>query len=410
MSLTVLIIANEMSESENIGLRAVYPLAGRTLLERQAERALEIGATRFLILVETLPQSLTAAMDRIATKHVPIVPVRNAAEIVAHMKADDQLLLIADALHAPTSCYQALSDATAPAVLATPDNQAARDFERIDGQTRWAGLALIPNHIVHQLSDIADDWDIGSTLLRQTIQAGATRIMCEPVMFERGEIAIVAEPEDAALVTGQMLQQAEFSGEGMGQQALFAPLARLIGPALLPKNIPTTAFFGSSIALLVGGLVAACLSEPLWAAITALFASLCYALGSFQQHFSDISVISLKLRKAAEWLAYIFPLALVAPSLTHWPWSLESVGFAALALVLMLLWSVCRKLFDLNNIESARFGMALPDPEIFFVILGISALFGGSMLALPFAAILATAGILLWLSDISQCEAVHHKK
>lgn len=397
MSLTTLILASEISQQDGGGLRAALPLAGRTLLEGQAERAQEAGATRFLILVATLPQELTAAMDRIAARGVEVIPVRSAAEIAAQVRDNDKLLLVADALYAPPACYKAVAEATAPAVLATPDNQAARDLERIDAQTRWAGLALVPQSVVAGLAHISEDWDIGSTLLRQTIQAHARRIMCEPALFERGEIAILTNPVEASLVTTTMLQQAEFGGEGMGQRALFAPLARLIGPALLSKNIPTSAFLGGTVALLAGGLTAAIFGHPLWAAIAGIFASAGFALGGFQQLFTEIRGSAAKLRQVAEWLAYLFPLALVGPAISRWPWKTDTIYLAAIALTLMLLWTVRKALLRFKKEEEMRPDILLPDPEIFFIILAGAALSGFPMMALPIATLLAAGGILAWL-------------
>ena len=397
MSLTVLILASEMSHSENDGLRAAFSLAGRTLLERQAECAQDVGATRFLILVATLPQELTAAMDRIAARGGEVIPVRSASEIFAQIKDDDQILLIADGLCAPPTCYKALTEVNAPAVLATPDNQAARDLERIDAQTRWAGLALVPRSVFADLAHISDDWDVGSTLLRQTIQAQARRIMCEPIMFERGEIAVLTNSVEASLVTARMLQQAEFGGEGLGKQALFSPFARLVGPVLLSRNIPTTAFFGSAAALLLVGLVSAFMDQPFWASIAGILASISFALGEFQQLFTKTRSGFAKLKRLGEWLAFLFPVAIISPVLKQWPWQAETLYLGALSLILMLLWRVGKALFHLQNDDAPRSDIFLSDPEIFFVILAISSIIGFPMMALPVASLLAACGILIWL-------------
>lgn len=400
MSLVALILATEFSQGEAGILRASLPLAGRTLLERQAEQARAVGASHILVMVATLPQDLTGAMDRIRASGCPVTPLRSISEIPAHVGAQDQLMLVADGLVAPEACYEALADANAPALLATPDNQAARDLERIDGQTRWAGLALLPHAMVAQLGNVPDDWDIGSTLLRQAVQAGGHRIMCEAALFERGEVAIITNSVEASLITTSMLQQADFGGEGMGQRALFAPLARLVGPALLRQHVPTTALYGGGLGLLAAGLAAACFGQPLWAAVAGLLASGAYALGGFQQLFTENRGIITRLKQAASIAAHAFPLALITPSLLRAPSKPESLYLGALALIVITLWAVRKPLIESKAADTRS--ITLADPEMFFVILGLAAIFGLPMMALPVAGILAVAGILLWLMQTSE--------
>lgn len=400
MSLVALILATEISQGEPGILRAALPLAGRTLLERQAEQARAVGANHILVMVATLPQDLTSAMDRIRTSGCPVTPLRSISEIPAHVGAQDQLMLVADGLVAPEACYEALADANAPALLATPDNQAARDLERIDGQTRWAGLALLPHSMVAQLGAVPDDWDIGSTLLRQAVQAGGHRIMCEAALFERGEVTIITNTAEASLITTSMLQQADFGGEGMGQRALFAPFARLVGPALLRQHVPTAALYGGALGLLAAGLTAAFFGQPLWAAVAGLLASAGYALGGFQQLFTENRRMIARLKQAATLAAYAFPLALIAPTVLRAPTKAENLYLAALALIVMLLWAVRKPLIESKSANSRS--IALADPEIFFLILLVTAMIGFPMMALPVAGTLAAAGILLWLMQTSE--------
>ena len=64
MALAALIAAYHES-GEPGHLRATLPLAGRTVLERQARLAAGAGADPVIVFVERLPAALTAAIERL---------------------------------------------------------------------------------------------------------------------------------------------------------------------------------------------------------------------------------------------------------------------------------------------------------------------------------------------------------
>ena len=49
-------------------------------------------------------------------------------------------------------------------------------FERIDAQSRWAGVALVDAHLLGSTAAMLGDWDLQSTLLRRALQEGALRL------------------------------------------------------------------------------------------------------------------------------------------------------------------------------------------------------------------------------------------
>ncbi len=79
MALAALIAAYHES-GEPGHLRATLPLAGRTVIERQARLAAAAGADPVIIFVERMPAALTAAIERLRRDRVPVKIVRNAEE------------------------------------------------------------------------------------------------------------------------------------------------------------------------------------------------------------------------------------------------------------------------------------------------------------------------------------------
>lgn len=397
MSLTAIIVAQEVTDSGDGSLRAGLPLAGKSLFERQAEQAIAVGATKILTLVSTLPQWLTSSIDKLSTQAIQVIPVRSAGEILPHVKETDEVLLIADALHAPAHCYTSILEISAPVLLATPDNQAAIEFERIDGQTRWAGLALLPSSLVSKIGDMPSDWDITSTLLRQAVQAGARRLMCDPLILERGELAIIDDASDASLVTSLMLQKADSVEGGTGHRLVFSPLAKLVGPWSLSRNISTTALFCGATAFATGSLIAAAFGQPLWAAIAAMCGHAVTTLGSYQSIFTGSGKTITRLKSVGLGLSALLPIAILIPYMTYLFEQSGITSLIVLALSLIMLWFVRAPLGRLagGNVNDADH--LLVDAEIFSIALLVASAANIPMAALQACLLAGVTGLLAWV-------------
>jgi hypothetical protein len=174
MALGALISAYQ--EDEKGGLRALLPLAGRTLIEYQARCAAVVGAAPIIVLVERIPADVNEAFERLRGEGITIVPVTDGSEAASRFEAGALILQLADGLAPDVPLLSRLAELAEPAVAVVPDDQAHQDFERIDASSRWAGVALVEGHILGATAAMLGDWDLQSTLLRRTVQAGARRV------------------------------------------------------------------------------------------------------------------------------------------------------------------------------------------------------------------------------------------
>lgn len=191
MALGALIAAYH--EGDQGGLRALFPLAGRTLIEYQARCAAAVGAAPIVILVERIPAALNDAFERLRAEGITIVPVSDGSEAASRFEAGALILQIADGLAPDVPLLSRLAEFAEPAVAVVPDDEAHESFERIDATSRWAGAALVEGHILGSTAAMLGDWDLQSTLLRRAVQAGARRV----AVGEAGAL-LAQEPEDLA--------------------------------------------------------------------------------------------------------------------------------------------------------------------------------------------------------------------
>ena len=178
-------------EDDSGGLRALLPLAGRTLLEYQVRCAAAAGAAPIVVIVERVPQALQDTFERLRLDGLTVIAASDVQDAVSRFEAGSMILMIGDGVAPPAELVAALAEEPEPAVATLPDDEANAAFERIDGESRWAGVALVDTRNLGSTAAILGDWDLQSTLLRKTLQEGALRVPVSegaaPLLAERAE-------------------------------------------------------------------------------------------------------------------------------------------------------------------------------------------------------------------------------
>ncbi|MFL6764501.1 MAG: hypothetical protein ACJ8FO_04815 [Sphingomicrobium sp.] len=190
--MTIGALIGAYQEDDSGALRALLPLAGRTLVEYQARCAAAAGAAPIVVIVEHVPQALQDAFERLRLDGVGIFPVSDINESVSRFEAGSMILLIGDGVAPPVNLISALAEEPEPSVATVPDDEQHEAFERIDAESRWAGVAVVDAHLLGSTAAMLGDWDVQSTLLRRAVQEGARRVPAarvgdEPLLVERAE-------------------------------------------------------------------------------------------------------------------------------------------------------------------------------------------------------------------------------
>ena len=176
-------------EEDSGQLRALLPLAGRSLLEYQVRSVFAAGAAPIVVVVERVPQALQDIFERLRLDGIGVFPVSDIDEAVSRFEAGSMILLIGDGVVAPAEMIASLADETEHVIAVVPDDEAHAAFERIDAESRWAGVAVFDSHLLNSTAAMLGDWDLQSTLLRRAIQDGARRISAD----EQGGRTILVE-------------------------------------------------------------------------------------------------------------------------------------------------------------------------------------------------------------------------
>ncbi|NUR12504.1 MAG: NTP transferase domain-containing protein [Bradyrhizobium sp.] len=259
-------------EDDGGGLRALLPLAGRTLIEYQVRCAAAAGAGPIVIVVERVPQALQDAFERLRLDGIGAFPVSDVAEAVSRFEAGSAILLIGDGVAPPVDLIVALGEDGEPAVATVPDDELHEAYERIDAGTRWAGVAIVDAHLLGSTAAMLGDWDLQSTLLRRAIQEGARRV---PVVAGESE-PMLAESGDQLADFQRQLVHASRGGRNDGASRFLLPWAEdLATEQLMETGVRPAWLMWAALALTLGaalcftrgwlgaGLVMLLLSTPL---------------------------------------------------------------------------------------------------------------------------------------------------
>jgi hypothetical protein len=254
VTLAALIAAYHEADDAGGGLRATLPIAGRTLIERQVRLAAAAGAEPVVIVVERVTAALGAALDRLRAEGVTLVLARSAEEAAEAVHSNDRILLVGDGLVAPEAAIARLTAIDGPAILVVPDLRVDDRYERIDAQSRWAGLALIDGEMLKQTVAMLRDWDLQSTLLRRAVQSGARQISVRG--DSEDELPLVAEStEDLAELEERIIAGAHVRRGDWVSRFLLSPVERLATGALMPTAVtPTALGLGASLLMVLAGL------------------------------------------------------------------------------------------------------------------------------------------------------------
>lgn len=257
------VISATASVGHDVGpLRAMLVFAGQTLVEYQARQAAEAGAGHISIHVGTVTPALSRSVDRLTADGINVSLVRSTAELRQTVPPDTDILLVGDGIVAAGSWYREIAQRPSPVVLVLNDHASRPEFERIDAQHRWAGLARLNyQQLIDTLDrlDVLTDWDLQSTLLRCAIQSSGDRVLIDDQALFNGSLFQLASQDAADAAERHFLPVPTNAdgGRGMIDYYLFRPLSGRVVPLLLRQQVEPASLRASAAAIAAIALIVA---------------------------------------------------------------------------------------------------------------------------------------------------------
>ena len=239
-------------EDDRGSLRSLFPLAGRTLIEYQVRCAVAAGAAPVVVVVERVPQGLQDAFERLRLDGIGVFPVSDVNDAVSRFEAGSLILLIGDGIAAPVGLVTELAQEPEPAVATVPDDEEHEVFERIDGATRWAGVAVVDAPLLGSTAAMLGDWDLQSTLLRRAVQEGARRV---PASDIGGEPLLVESADQLADFQRHLVHSSRGPRDDWFSRYLLPPVEDFATEQLMETAVRPTWLIFAALALTIGGAI-----------------------------------------------------------------------------------------------------------------------------------------------------------
>lgn len=233
------------------------------------------GIGHIVVVVDRVPRHLGAVLDRLREDGIRCSLARTTAELADLFHPDEVVLLLSGAVLCERSLLRALARTSDAHLLCVHDAPDA-EFERIDAQTWWTGLAAVPGALVRAVAATPGDWDAASTLLRAAVQRGVERRF-----VASGAIAVTSDAAGLARFEAAEINAYRQTGDGWGSRFVAEGGARFIAQLAASRlaTVGTVARIASPILALLAIVVALLSFEGRAAVAAACVVATCLTLG-----------------------------------------------------------------------------------------------------------------------------------
>jgi CheY-like chemotaxis protein len=314
------------SEDDSGSLRALIPIAGRTLLEYQVRCAAAAGAAPIVVVVDRIPIALYEVLQGLQQEGLPVVTVGDAAEASSRFEAGELILLIADGLAPSPELLEAVVEEQEPVIVTVPDDEPHEKFERIDAVSRWSGVALVDSQMIGATAAMLGDWDLQSTLLRRALQSGARTV---PIAPSAGEPLLAEAPEDLADLERRLFVASRGSRRDWASRYVLPLVEEFATERLVESRVRPDMLVQAALLLSLGSVIAFATG---WRWVGLVLLVLTTPLPLIARRLASLRLTPLPARSIAKRL--LWPAAGLALIAVGWWQSGHGSGWGALAAAL----------------------------------------------------------------------------
>jgi hypothetical protein len=207
-------------------------VGGEPLLEYQISALRGQGISRFLLEVDSVAGSLLELADRLRARGCQIEFVRSTGDLQKAVDQNNALFVQTEALYLSDDLLGSMLAQKNPFIATVDGRDENAAFERMDLNTRWAGVALISAGTIASLENLPEGWSITSSLLRQAMRA-ETRLLALPQRhIQDGKLKQISSAAEADLLSRQILVDRSARQGGIVERRIFAPIAARLAPVI----------------------------------------------------------------------------------------------------------------------------------------------------------------------------------
>ncbi len=304
-------------------------LGGQSLLEHQIRQLGHLGVSRFLVEVDHVTGALLHLADSNSKNGRSVEFVRSGSDIQRLLQPSDRMWVQSEAVYvAPNLLKQMLSHAGA--FIVTLDGRDENEaFERIDLNTRWAGVALLEAQTAVSLQNLPEGWSMTSSILRQALQDKVGFYALNQQYIQEGKLRLVRSVQDFSTLNREILVGRIDQSGGFLETRILAPIAARIAPTVWGISAGPVLVSGASIISAASSLGLGAMGFIPAAIVAAMIAIVLNILGATVADRNDSTPLS-RLAPMAVWA--LLGISTLAAARADMSYSSDGI-FAALIVV-----------------------------------------------------------------------------
>ena len=270
--------------------------AGEPILAHQITALRRAGISKFLIEVESVSGSLLAMADRLIQSGCEVNFVRSIQDVLGKLGNSDMVIVQAEGIYVAQDLLLELLRQNGAIIVTVDGRDENKAFERMDLNTRWAGMVIAPVTTVAGIGELPDGWSMTSSLLRQAMQDKVVQHSLKQTELQNGRLRRIVSAADAENLATELMAERAGSEPGLIETQLFTPLAAKVASALWHVKARST--YSDTVTMLlcfasVGLAGVGWIGSAAGASIVGIFAnSVRLALGNEQSDIGPSRLIS----------------------------------------------------------------------------------------------------------------------
>ena len=401
MRVALLSILDHAGEAED-GHRAFLTFAGKSLVSRQLELALDLGCERIVCISDNLARPLIALQHRVEAAGARFHVISTPRALGGLVHAADELVVIAEGV-LPLAQQARHLLAKGNAVLVLPVEEGlASGFERVDINYAWAGALAMPGRLVERLNQLPPDCDAVSALLRIALQGGSQERELSANLLAEGSWMRLSSQAEADALEPLWLRRLLPTPDPFAPGAALANwLARRFGMSLIDRGggarlLSISAWLMGFAAIALGWYLSVIAGLCL-ALHASLLASASVVLGLLENAGATETTRASRLRSALGWFLDLALAILVTLGMGEWGQGWPDHLFNAL-----FLFAALRILAGLGKPRISALAADRLIPGLAFIAAGLGDLLLQSVQMLTLLALIASVAHLRLSAKLTQ--------
>lgn len=206
----------------------LLPVVGETVLQRQIAAALTLGTQKIILASTKILAPLIVSEAILKRNDVDISVICRPTELMRSFTSSDEVIVFADgALPDPTT-LKSLSSGIGEYIVTYPNSDEYSEFELIDSRDRWTGIMKINADRLFAVTDLPNDWDMASTLLRLAIQSDVERVQLNSAIWGTGVVVQLTDCSQINLFEHKQLAQERTKNVNFLSRFALQPIIRYV--------------------------------------------------------------------------------------------------------------------------------------------------------------------------------------